>query len=138
MISQNLIVESTKDLHHSEEFVLVVDDEIDICYLISGILKQRNLPSGYANSILDAKAVLGSRSPSLLFLDNRLPDGLGLNFISFVKQTCPHTKIVMITAHDDASEKAQAYKEGADLFLGKPLNRDIINQAIDRLVYNIL
>ncbi len=43
----------------------------------------------------------------------------------------------MITAHDDASEKAQAYREGADLFLGKPLNRDTINQAIDRLVYNI-
>ncbi len=87
--------------------------------------------------LLTLKQPCKTDRPSLLFLDNRLPDGLGLNFISFVKEHSPDTKIVMITAHDDASEKAQAYKEGADLFLGKPLNRDTINQAIDRLVYNI-
>ena len=113
--------------------VLIVDDEIDICYLLSGILRQRNLHPGYVNSLAEARNALNKNYPSLLFLDNRLPDGLGLDFISFVKKTYPQTKIIMITAHDSSMERNRAYAEGADLFIGKPLNRELINAAIDKL-----
>jgi response regulator RpfG family c-di-GMP phosphodiesterase len=41
----------------------------------------------------------------------------------------------MITAHDSAAERNIAYAGGVDLFIGKPLNRKLINDAIDKL-YN--
>ena len=114
--------------------VLIVDDEIDICYLLSGILKQRNFHPGYVNSISEAMTAMDKNHPSIIFLDNRLPDGLGLDFISFVKKNHPSTKIIMITAHDSNVERKRAYHEGVDFFIGKPLNRELINAAIDKII----
>jgi two-component system, OmpR family, response regulator len=115
------------------EKVLIVDDELDICYLLSGILKQRNFRTGFVNSISDAVSALGVEVPSLLVLDNHLPDGFGLDFIPFVKQNYPQVKVIMITAHDGSLERKQACDGGVDLFIAKPLNRKMINDAIDKL-----
>jgi two-component system OmpR family response regulator len=112
---------------------LIVDDELDICYLLSGILKQKNFRTGFVNSLSDAEIALKNDTPALIFLDNRLPDGFGLDFIPFVKKNYPQLKIVMISAHDSAADRKRAYDGGADLFIGKPLNRDQINDAISQL-----
>ncbi|HEY6902153.1 MAG TPA: response regulator [Puia sp.] len=113
--------------------VLIVDDELDICYLLSGMLKQRGFRTSFVNSLSDAVTALESEPPSILFLDNHLPDGFGLDFIPFVKKNYPSTKIIMITAHDGAVERKQAYDGGVDLFVAKPLNRKLINDAIDKV-----
>jgi two-component system OmpR family response regulator len=113
--------------------VLIVDDELDICYLLSGMLKQWNFLAGFVNSLSDAVVALQNDTPDVLFLDNHLPDGFGLDFIPYVKQNYPNTKVVMITAHDSAAERNTAYKGGVDLFIAKPLNRKVIVDAIDKL-----
>jgi len=115
------------------EKVLIVDDELDICYLLSGMLKQRNFRTGFVNSLSDAVIALQTDKPSLLVLDNHLPDGLGLDFIPYVKKNFPEIKVIMITAHDGSMERKQAYEGGVDLFVAKPLNRKLINDAIDKL-----
>ncbi len=113
--------------------VLIVDDELDICYLLSGMLKQRNFLTGFVNNLSDAVVALQTDTPAILFLDNHLPDGFGLDFIPFVKKNYPDVKVIMITAHDGAVERRQAYEGGVDLFIAKPLNRKLINDAIDKL-----
>jgi two-component system OmpR family response regulator len=116
------------------EKVLIVDDEIDICYLLSVILKQRNLVPKYVNTLSDAELALKKEMPSILFLDNHLPDGLGVNFIKFVKKNYPSVKVILITAYDSAIEKQAALSEGADFFIGKPFTKAIINDTVDRLI----
>ena len=115
------------------EKVLIVDDELDICYLLSGILRQRNFRTGFVNSLSDAVNALRAEPPSLLVLDNHLPDGFGLDFIPFVKENYPDIKVIMITGHDGSIERKQASDGGVDLFIAKPLNRKMINDAIDKL-----
>jgi two-component system OmpR family response regulator len=114
--------------------VLIVDDELDICYLLSGMLKQRNIRTGFVNTLADAKLTLETDTPSLIFLDNHLPDGFGLDFIPYVKQHYPDAKVIMITAHDGAQDRKKAYDGGVDLFIAKPLNRKLINDAVDKLL----
>jgi two-component system, OmpR family, response regulator len=113
--------------------ILIVDDELDICYLLSGMLKQRNFRTGFVNSLSDAIIALQTDTPSLLFLDNHLPDGFGLDFIPYVKKNYPEMKVIMITAHDSAAERKTAYNGGVDLFVAKPLSRKLIDDAIDKL-----
>lgn len=113
--------------------VLIVDDELDICYLLSGILKQRNFRTGFVNSLSDAVNALRTDRPSLLVLDNHLPDGFGLDFIPYVKKNYPEVKVIMITAHDGSLERKKALEGGVDLFVSKPLSRKLINDAIDKL-----
>lgn len=113
---------------------LIVDDEIDVCYLLSSILKYENLQASYVNSISEAKKVLKEGHHSIVFLDNHLPDGFGINFIEEMKKLNPRVKIIMITAHDTNSDRNRAYEKGVDQFIGKPFTRESIVNAIERLV----
>ncbi len=114
--------------------VLIIDDETDICYLLSTLLKQKNLETEYVNTLTDATMALKKDTPEIIFLDNHLPDGLGMNFIEHIKSHYPQTKIVMITAHDTAADRQKALREGADYFIGKPFTRDVIYKTVDQLM----
>ncbi len=114
--------------------VLIIDDELDICYLLSGILKQKKLRTSYVNSLADAKLALKNDPPGILFLDNHLPDGFGLDFIHYIKLNCPETKIIMITAHDSAADRKKAFMEGADYFLSKPFTKELIYSTLDKII----
>jgi len=113
---------------------LVVDDEMDVCYLLSSILKYKNLQASYVNSISEAKRVLREDHHSIIFLDNHLPDGFGINFIDEIRKLNPSVKIVMITAHDTSNDQSKAYEKGVDQFIGKPFTRETIFSAIENLV----
>jgi DNA-binding NtrC family response regulator len=113
---------------------LIIDDEIDICYLLSSILRNKNLSPNYVNSIGEAKKALLKHHPQIIFLDNHLPDGMGVDFIAHIKANYPTAKIVMITAYDTPADRSKALYEGADFFLAKPFSRDAIYQTVDNLM----
>lgn len=113
--------------------VLIVDDEADICFLLSGILMKKNYHTSYVNTLKGARSVLNNESPNILFLDNHLPDGLGVDFIRYVKEHNPATKIIMITADDAQSDKSKAIEQGIDMFIGKPFTRQTIYNALEAI-----
>lgn len=114
--------------------VLIIDDETDICYLLSTLLKQKNLETSYVNTLSDATKALQENRPEIIFIDNHLPDGLGMNYITYIKTNYPDAKIVMITAHDTSSDRSRALGVGADYFIGKPFTRDIIYSTVEKLI----
>lgn len=110
---------------------LIVDDETDICYLLSNILKQKNIQTVFAGSVAEADRML--QSPNFfyyVFLDNHLPDGLGINQIKRWKEKFPLIHLIMITAHDSYEERKRASNDGADDFISKPFSKDIILNSI--------
>lgn len=112
---------------------LIVDDEKDICYLLTGILRQKNIHASLAPNLAEAAKFVERNAPSIIFLDNYLPDGLGLESINNLKKINPAGKIVMITAHDNPSERQKAYLEGADFFISKPFTKEVIFKTLDLL-----
>ena len=122
----------TKKLDDSgRKKALIVDDETDICYLLSNILKQKNIQTVFAGSLAEADKVLQSSGYFYyVFLDNHLPDGLGINQIKRWKEKFPSTHLIMITAHDSYEERRKASKDGADDFISKPFSKEIILNSI--------
>ena len=112
---------------------LIIDDEYDICFLLSRILRANKLDVQFVNSIAEGKSSLLKHKPNVLFLDNHLPDGYGIDFISFVKEQYPATKIIMITAHDTSEDRQRALQQGADIFIAKPFSATQIKTAIDKV-----
>ena len=110
---------------------LIVDDETDICYLLSNILKQKNIQTAFAGSLAEADRMLQSSDFFYyVFLDNHLPDGLGINQIKRWKDKFPSIHLIMITAHDSYEERRKASKDGADDFISKPFSKEIILNSI--------
>lgn len=119
---------------HSVSKVLIVDDEIDICYFLSRSLEKRNFSTSIVHTLADAEAKIKTDQPAILLLDNHLPDGHGINFIAKAKNICPGLNVVMITAHDSLNDRSKAYSNGADFFLAKPFTFAEVNSVIDTLL----
>ena len=112
--------------------MLVVEDQGEMCLILDLILTDRKFESDYVNNLLDADEYLQKNKPSLIFLDNKLPDGYGVDFISYVKKKYPKIKIIMISGFGTARDVAM--ENGADVFLEKPFSLENVNQAIDQVL----
>ena len=108
----------------------IVDDETDTCFLLKGILQQQGYQTGFVHSLEDAKTALQEAQPDVLFLDNHLKDGHGIEFIPYLKEQYPFLKIIIITAFDTEHDKQNAAAKGADHFMGKPFNRNSITEVL--------
>jgi DNA-binding response OmpR family regulator len=113
--------------------ILIVDDEGDMCLILEMILNKDQVSIDHVKKISAAEDYLKHTKPDLILLDNRLPDGLGIDFISFIKRFYPHSKIIMISGRDGVI-KDLALANGADMFLLKPFSRAVLLEAVDRLL----
>src|SRR6478736_8605604 len=112
--------------------LLVVEDEGQIGLVLNMILSERNFDLDYVSSLLSAQEYLEKNKPSLVILDNKLPDGFGVDFISYIKKKYSDIKIIMISGF--ASAKDVALANGADMFFEKPFSKDELNKSLNKLV----
>lgn len=113
---------------------LIIDDEADICFLLGSILRQRNFQTVFAGSIAEAEKVLAEhQDQGVIFLDNHLPDGLGINYLIALKKKYPSCTVVMITAHDTIADREKARERGVDYFIGKPFSKEVIFNTIEKI-----
>ena len=110
--------------------ILILDDEKEICFLLSALLSQMGYTTDYAYTLQEGKNKFEEEQFDLVFLDLNLPDGLGYNLVPKIRELNHDTKIVMISAHDALLKKIQAEKEGIDYYIDKPFNKEKINIAL--------
>ncbi len=113
--------------------VLIIEDEGDMCLLLNILLNGKEMELDHVQNLSDAADYLEKEQPSVVILDNKLPDGLGVDFISYLKQKYPAIKIIMISGFD-SSAKDVAMENGADIYLEKPFSRDQLYQSIKELM----
>ena len=113
---------------------LIVDDEPDICELLSMTLERMNIRTTIAGGVREAKAALQTGVFSVCLTDMRMPDGDGLELLEWMQQHVPDLPVAMITAHGSVETAVQALKLGAFDFISKPLDignlRNIISAAV--------
>jgi DNA-binding NtrC family response regulator len=112
--------------------VLIIEDEGDMCLLLNIILTGKELELEHVKNLSEAEAYLQQEQPAVVILDNKLPDGFGVDFISYIKKNYPNIRIIMISGFD-GSVKDVALENGADIFLQKPFTKDQLYQSIKGL-----
>jgi len=113
--------------------ILIIDDEGDLCLLLNILLDGNGIDVDHVQSIAKAEEYLLQEKPSLIILDNRLPDGFGIDFLGFVKKEHPAIKVIMISGIDAAAQDV-ALENGADAFLKKPFTRSQLLQTVTELL----
>ena len=113
--------------------VLIVEDEGDMCLLLNILLNGKEMELDHVKNLAAAEEYLQQEQPAVVLLDNKLPDGFGIDFISFIKKNYPDVNIIMISGFDGAA-KDVALENGADVYLEKPFTRDQLMQSIKGLL----
>jgi DNA-binding NtrC family response regulator len=116
--------------------VLIVDDDEDLCNLLKASLPAR-FSVHVEHSLTEAEKYLTQHQPSLLFLDNSLPDGTGLSFIKEAIKLYRKIKIVMMTADAGSGIKDQAMRQGACYFIPKPFRLSLVKEIVFSIFPNL-
>lgn len=117
-----------------QALALVIDDEPDICELLTLTLGRMDIRTESASDVSGAKALLGKHAFDICLTDMRLPDGDGLELVEWMQTHASGVPVAVITAHGNVETAVQALKLGAFDFISKPLDlgnlRNIVDNAL--------
>ena len=114
---------------------MIIDDDDDLGQLLGSILETRKIHVLIVNTLEEAEEYLTYLKPTVIFLDNNFPGGLGINFIRRIKSFDDEIRIIMMTADASTWIREKAIEEGIDYFLRKPFSKKAIDHVLDKLKF---
>lgn len=105
---------------------LILEDDPRLRSLVRRTMARVGLACDEAASIEAAEELLDLHAYDLLVLDRRLPDGDGLDVCRAARRRGFAQAILMLTAVDDSEATVEGLSEGADDYLGKPFDLDVL------------
>ena len=119
--------------------ILVVDDDQLILYALAKVLREDGYEVVTAATATDAIEKLSYCPYDLCLLDIHLPDLNGLDLMRIIRDMCPKTKVVIMTASylsptELSENNRKALQGGANRFISKPFNlcdiREVMQQVL--------
>lgn len=109
----------------------MIDDELDICLMVTKHLRHLNFNTQYAITVKEACVKVKSSNFELMFIDLTLPDGSGFDVLRCINELKLTPKIIVISAQDNQTRKALML--GASLFINKPFTIKTVDEALKSL-----
>ena len=106
--------------------ILIVEDEVTLNKTIAEGLMEFGYQMDTSESFKDAEYYIGIRNYDLVLTDWMLADGNGIDLIALVKQKSARTSVVVLSAKDDKESEIKALRAGADDFIKKPFDFDVL------------
>ncbi|MCL4547316.1 MAG: sigma-54 dependent transcriptional regulator [Bacteroidetes bacterium] len=119
------------------ETILVVDDEKLIRWSLKQNLEKESFNVLEAENVKIGLEQVSESEPDLIILDQRLPDGTGIEFIQKLREMSFDNPIVMLSAVDTSNVAVQAMKLGAFDYVTKPVNFDELKVVIEKAMESI-
>jgi len=110
--------------------VLIVDDEPDLLELVTLTLSRMSLQTRTASDVNSARQLLKTERFDLCLTDMRLPDGDGLDLVSWIQENRSNVPVAVITAHGNVESAVRALKLGAFDFVSKPLDLGVLRKLV--------
>jgi response regulator of citrate/malate metabolism len=108
--------------------IVIIEDERDLGVLMRNFLvRQLNINGPetvvkVATSLLEGIACIDEMKPDWIFIDNNLPDGKGIEQIQNIKNLHRDKKMYVVTMSAMTNLRDEAFRNGADYFLDKPIS----------------
>ena len=115
----------------SAQRLLVVDDDQDICLLLSRFLEKRGYTVNTAGRKSVALALLKEHRFDLILCDHRLPDSDSLEMLTHFREGAPGVPVIVITGYSDVRIAVELMRKGAHDYVVKPLYPDDIVLRIE-------
>ena len=112
--------------------LLIVDDEAECRKLLAVMLTQAGMSCTTASNGAEALSILQQKPVDAVIADLNMPGLSGLELLAQVRRFYPQQVFLMATGVDDVRVGMQAMRQGADDYLVKPLEADMIVASLER------
>ena len=122
-------------LNVNRKLILLVDDNYDIINYLESILKDDyDLIFAYDGKDGIEKAI--KYVPDLVISDVMMPQKSGVDLCNHLKNqiSTTHIPIILLTAKNSTESIKSGYEEGADAYITKPFNSEILKTRIQNLL----
>ena len=87
---------------------------------------------GEAGDAAEALRLAPALQPDIVLLDNHLPGVAGIDAVKDLRRLIPRTRVLMLTVSEDAQDLAAALRNGAQGYLLKSIDGDVLADALRR------
>jgi len=116
--------------------VLVVDDEVNIREAMAALLGAEGYEVSTAASVEQAVAALGADYFQVVVSDMRMDGESGMDLLRWLRENCPESEMILLTAYGSVEDAVEAMKLGAYDYLSKPVDRRrlllLIEKALEK------
>ena len=111
--------------------ILIIEDEVTLNKMLAEGLKEFGYQSDVVETLKDGEYYLDIRNYDLVLMDWMLPDGNSVDIIGDIKTNTPKTVVVVLSARDDNESEIEALRSGADDYIRKPFDFDVLIARIE-------
>lgn len=113
--------------------VLIVDDELKICELISRLIDWETLHLsliGFAHNGDSALSIITEKLPDIIITDIRMPGCDGLKLIQKAKEFKPSVSFIIVSGHSQFEYAQRAIQFGVTDYILKPIKKNDLTHAL--------
>lgn len=111
--------------------ILIIEDEVTLNKMLAEGLKEFGYQSDVVETLKDGEYYLDIRNYDLVLMDWMLPDGNSVDIIGDIKTKTPKTSVIVLSARDDNESEIEALRSGADDYIRKPFDFDVLLARIE-------
>ena len=111
--------------------ILIIEEDVELGKKLSAALIAQNYQADIAENLGDAKYYLDIRNYDLVLLSWSEGDEKNLALISTIKTDAYKTSVIVLSEREDKESEIEALKSGADDFVRKPFDHDILLVRIE-------
>lgn len=114
--------------------ILVVDDQENMCWILSKILSDAGFSVKTAGTAEEALSIAADGEISAAIIDYRLPDTNGLALFSELRKSNSHMPAVLITSYGTRQLREEALRGGFSAYFDKPFDNHAVIAALQEIL----
>ncbi|MEK7776048.1 MAG: sigma-54 dependent transcriptional regulator, partial [Planctomycetota bacterium] len=128
------MVNRTATAMNDHNSVLIIDDDIKLCHVLSIVINKAGYTTYTANDGRAGIEMFHKESPAVVVLDLRMSGMDGIEVLKQIKKISSETPVIIITAYSRVQSAVEAIKLGAYDYLSKPFDNDEIVITVQRAI----
>ncbi len=114
--------------------VLAVDDDPNVTWILSDGLASNEFQVQTCNDGRSAISRLDQYHPDICLLDIKMPGMDGIQLLNYIKKKDPSISVIIVSGHADTPVVVQAVQGGADDFIVKPFDIEMVEICIQKVL----
>jgi DNA-binding response OmpR family regulator len=132
-----LVLEGEKNAPNSDIVVLIVEDNADLLMVLANSLSRLYKVLKASNGV-EALKIIKDNEVDLIISDVMMPEMDGITLCRTIKEDIDysHTPMLLLTAKNQIADRIESYNAGADAYISKPFEMEVLIARINSLIQN--
>lgn len=110
--------------------IYYVEDDENISFTVKEFLEKHGYKVSIFSTIADAKKALKRLCPTIVLIDWNMPDGNGNMLCQWIRYNWKELPVIFITVRDDSGDIVSGFQNGADDYVVKPFELEVLYSRI--------